>query len=149
MQDRQNSIANALEIRLSCTNPSIYSDVYQQCWQVTFNLSPPSAAWMHQRTQSALVQIMACHLNSAKPLPEPRFTYCNWTLRNTFQWNSNQKTKIFIHENSSENIICEMAAILRGGDKLTQMEHKFIVLQANKYQDLLCNKVSIYHTPLH
>ena len=39
----------------------------------------------------------------------------NWALRNKFQWNFNQDIKIFIHENVSENIICEMAAILSSG----------------------------------
>ena len=36
----------------------------------------------------------------------------NWTLGNTFQWNFNQNTRLFIHENEPENIVCEMAAIL-------------------------------------
>ena len=39
----------------------------------------------------------------------------NWTLRNKRQWNFNQNTKLFIHENASENIIFEMAAILSWG----------------------------------
>ena len=36
----------------------------------------------------------------------------NWTLGNHLQLNFNQNTKIFIHENVCENIICEMVAIL-------------------------------------
>ena len=36
----------------------------------------------------------------------------NWTHRNKLQWNLNQNTKLFIHENTSENIVCHMAAIL-------------------------------------
>ena len=36
----------------------------------------PSAAYMCQWTGSALVQIMACRLFGAKPLPEPMLTYC-------------------------------------------------------------------------
>ena len=39
----------------------------------------------------------------------------NWTLRNKLQWNFNQNTKLFIHEIASENIACEMAAILSSG----------------------------------
>ena len=35
-----------------------------------------------------------------------------WTLRNKLRWNFNQNTKLFIHENASENIVCEMVAIL-------------------------------------
>ena len=36
----------------------------------------------------------------------------NWTLRNKFRWNFNQNRKLFIHENASENVLCEMTAIL-------------------------------------
>ena len=42
----------------------------------------------------------------------------NWTLRNKLMWNFNQNTKLFIHENASEKIICEMAAILRWVDMI-------------------------------
>ena len=38
------------------------------------NSSPPSAAYMRQWIGSALVQIMACRLFGAKPLPEPILT---------------------------------------------------------------------------
>ena len=40
------------------------------------NSSPPSAAYMCQWTRSALVQVRACRLFSAKPLPEPMLVYC-------------------------------------------------------------------------
>ena len=46
----------------------------------------------------------------------------NWTLRNTFQWNFNQSTKLFIHENAFKNIVYEMAAILPRGDELNVHE---------------------------
>ena len=39
----------------------------------------------------------------------------NWTPGNKLQWNFNQNTKLFIHENASENIVCEMVTILCGG----------------------------------
>ena len=29
-----------------------------------------------------------------------------WTIRNKLKWNFNQNTKLFIHENASENIVC-------------------------------------------
>ena len=41
------------------------------------------------------------------------------TLRNKLQWNFNQNTKFFIPENASENIVCEMVAILFGEVELT------------------------------
>ena len=45
----------------------------------------------------------------------------NWTLRNKLQWNFNQTTKLFIHKNASENIVCEKAAILSRGDELISL----------------------------
>ena len=32
------------------------------------------------------------------------------------KWNFNENTKLFIHENASENIICEMAPIFFQGE---------------------------------
>ena len=40
------------------------------------NSSPPSAAYIRQWIGSALVQVMACRLFGAKPLPEPMLTCC-------------------------------------------------------------------------
>ena len=37
---------------------------------------------------------------------------------NKLQWNPYQNTKIFIHENASEHVVCEMVANLSGGDEL-------------------------------
>ena len=59
------------------------------------NSSPPSATYMPQGTGSALVQIMACHLFSTKPLSKPFIV--NWNLRNKLQWNLNLYTKPLIH----------------------------------------------------
>ena len=42
----------------------------------------------------------------------------NLTLKNNFQWNFYQNIKLFIQENTSENIVCEMALILSRGDEL-------------------------------
>ena len=64
------------------------------------NSSPPSAAYMRQWTGSALVQVMACRLFGAKPLPEPMLFFVKWTPGNKFQWNLNQNSVIFIQENA-------------------------------------------------
>ena len=40
------------------------------------NAYPPSAAYMRQWTGSTLVQVMACRLFGAQPLPEPMLAYC-------------------------------------------------------------------------
>ena len=45
----------------------------------------------------------------------PNLSQC--LVRNKLQWNFNQNTKLFIHENTSENIVCQMAAILSRGDE--------------------------------
>ena len=80
-----------------------------------FNPSPRSVAYTRQWIGSPLVQIMACRLFKAKPLSKPMLGFVNWTLKNKLQWNFNQYTKLFIHEKASENIVCEMAAILSRG----------------------------------
>ena len=40
----------------------------------------------------------------------------NWTLGNKLQWNFDQNTKLLIHENATENNVCEMEAILSKGE---------------------------------
>ena len=68
---------------------------------------------------------MACRLFGAKPLSKPYFDV-KWALRKKRQWNFNRNIKLFIHENASENIVCEMAAILsRGRLVLISPEKKF------------------------
>ena len=71
---------------------------------------------MHQWIGSALVQIMVSRLSGIKPL-----SVVKWTLRNKIQWNFHQNTKLFIHKNASENIVCEMAAIVSRGDELIKV----------------------------
>ena len=44
---------------------------------VSLNSSPPSATYMHQWIQSALVQIMAWRLFGTKPLSTPMLAYCH------------------------------------------------------------------------
>ena len=63
---------------------------------------------------------MACRLFGAKPLPNRYGIIVNWNFKNNLQFNFNQNTKLFIHKNASEYVVCEMAAILSRGDKLSQ-----------------------------
>ena len=86
---------------------AIFSDI--------FNSSPPSVAYMLLWIGSAFVQIMACRLVGTKPLSKQCWAIVNWTLINTLQLNFNQITKLFIHDNAFQNIVCEMAAILFNG----------------------------------
>ena len=57
---------------------------------------------------------MACRLFGAKPISKPALAYYQFDPRERF----NQNSKLSIHENASENIVCEMAAILSRGDEL-------------------------------
>ena len=65
-------------------------------------LTPPlptphsMAAYMHQWTGAALVQIMAGRLYGAKPLPEAMLTYCQVPPRSKFQSNFNKNSNIFV-----------------------------------------------------
>ena len=47
--------------------------------------------------------------------PNQCWVIVSWTFRNKLQWNFDQNTKLFIHQNASENIVCEMAVILSRG----------------------------------
>ena len=47
----------------------------------------------------------------------------NWTLRNKIQWNLDRNSYIFITENASGNVVCEMAAILFRSDELKLLAH--------------------------
>ena len=74
------------------------------------NSSPPSAAYMCQRISSALVQIMACRLLSQTIISTTSGLLSIGPLEINF---SEMLIKIHnIHENTSENYICEMAVIL-------------------------------------
>ena len=42
----------------------------------------------------------------------------NYTIRNKLQWNFNQNTNLFIHENASKNIVWETVAFCTGVDEL-------------------------------
>ena len=80
------------------------------------NSSPPSAAYMRQWTGSALVQIMACRLSGAKPLPEPMLPYCQldpWE-QTSVEFESGE-IKPFHSQKFVEIVICEMVAILSRG----------------------------------
>ena len=83
-------------------------------WSI--NSSPPSAAYMHQWTRSALVQVMACHLFGAKPLPEPMLAY--WRLDFWEQISVKLESK-FCHfhiKNAFEIAMCQNGGHLLHGE---------------------------------
>ena len=65
------------------------------------------------RLRDAYMRKKINHLAGAKPLSEPKLEYIvNSNLRNKFQWNLKRNLRIFIQENSFENVVRELAAIL-------------------------------------
>ena len=50
-------------------------------------------------------------------------------LRNKLQWNFNHSTKLSIHENASENIVCEKAAILSRGEEFYSLWPSDVIWQ--------------------
>ena len=84
------------------------------------NSSPPSAAYIFQWIGSALLQIMACRLFGAKSLSKPVLGYCQLDLLgNKLQWNFNQNTELFIHEDAPENIVCKWRPFCPTGDEFS------------------------------
>ena len=59
------------------------------------NSSPLSAVYMRRWTVSTLFQIMACHLNSAKPLSKPMLKYCQLDPKENITMKFNLKLKYF------------------------------------------------------
>ena len=83
---------------------------------IELNSHPPPASLVWHICVSESCQLWFRKWLVAYSAPSHYLNQCwiiyNWTLTYIFQWNFNQNTKLFIHENASENIICEMAAIL-------------------------------------
>ena len=77
-----------------------------------FNPLSPSDAYMPQWTGSALVQVMACHLFGAKPLPELMLTHCQLDPQEQISVKFESKYEHSIEENAIEHVVCKMSAIL-------------------------------------
>ena len=89
---------------------------------------------MHQWTESASEQVMACHLFGAKLLPEPMLAYCQ--LDSKFQWNLNWKPIIFIQENAFEIVVCQNDAVVKG-----RQQYKYPVILQCFYKHCLCDNL--------
>ena len=77
--------------------------------------SPLSAAYMCQWMESALVQIMACHLFGTKPLSKPMLGYCQLEL-NSLQWNFIKLQNLSFAKIHLKMWSARMAAILSRGE---------------------------------
>ena len=62
--------------------------------------------------KSPRLQIMACRLFGAKPLPEPLLAYCQVDPVEHILLKFHLKSNVFMLENWFENVICKMMAIL-------------------------------------
>ena len=76
----QNFFPEKMYLIMSFAKLRLFHSGIDQC----MNASPPSAAYMRRWTGSALVQIMACRLDGAKPLSEPMLTYYQFDHRETY-----------------------------------------------------------------
>ena len=78
----------------------------------------PSAAYMRHWAEPALVQVMACRLFGAEPLPEPVLAYCKW---DPYEQISVKFESEFYHFDSRKCILmssAKIAAILTWRDEL-------------------------------
>ena len=55
---------------------------------------------------------MACCLTAPSYYQNQHWCTVKWTPRNYLQWNWNYRTEEFLEENSFENIVCKISAIL-------------------------------------
>ena len=96
----------------------------------------PSATYTRQLIRSILAQIDARCLFGAKPLSKPMVGYFQMYPSEQMY----QNTKLFIHENASKTIVCEMAAIFSKGYELKEpgscMAFTFLIKQNFVYSIL-------------
>ena len=70
---------------------------------------------MRRWTGSVLVQVMACRRFGAEPLPDPMLIYCQLDPKEHTSVKFEAKYKTIHSRNTSENVVCEMAAIVSTG----------------------------------
>ena len=83
--------------------------------------TPPSVAYMHQWTVSALVQVVTCRLFGASHYLGQCWLNVNWTTGNKFQWKWNRNS--FSFEKIDMNLSsAKMTAILFRGRWVNSVE---------------------------
>ena len=114
----------------------LLADILDQIWQLRINYNSWRDPWfrsvtcreLYHLTQRSLLThiyvnesgqhwfrqwLVAC--TAPSHYPNQSWFIVNWFFIDKLQWNFNQNTKPFIHENASENIVCENAAFLFRG----------------------------------
>ena len=89
------------------------------CWCISFSLHPVVSQWCMHMCFSELGHHCfnksgVCPYNGLVLNPILTFIV-NWTLGNKLQRNLNQNMKLFIEENTFENVVCKILAILFRG----------------------------------
>ena len=74
----------------------------------TFKIIATGGRWRHV---ASYIWINIGSSYCLSPIRRQAIT-ATWTLRNTLWWSFNQNTKLFSQENTPENVICKMSAIL-------------------------------------
>ena len=65
-----------------------------------------------------MVQVMSCRLLGTKPLSKPVLGYCQLDPKEQISVKFQPNYQTVHSRNASENIVCEMVAILSRGDEL-------------------------------
>ena len=58
------------------------------------------------------IQTTTCSTFGTNPLSDPMLNYIHLVTRSIFNWNSIWNSKVFIHENAFDCVVCKMSAIL-------------------------------------
>ena len=80
---------------------------------------------------------MACCLFSVKPLSAPMLIYCQLDPEEQISVTFNLKFKVFIQENSLEDAVCEIAAILSQPQSVDACNAILILMQYNSYDTIM------------
>ena len=105
VQERRNSSALAMELRLSCTNS------FSSALAMELRLSCTNSSIWHCRS-STMAEVMVCCLMAPSHYHRNSWLIVNQTPRNTFHWNLTFYANIFIKGDIPENVVCKMADIL-------------------------------------
>ena len=88
-----------------CNSMKWFQEIISLCHSVV-NSSSPCAAYIHQWSGSTLVQVLACRLYGAKPLPEPMLAYCQLDSWEQISVKFESEFYYFIQENAFEIVVC-------------------------------------------
>ena len=115
-------IHRKLDLMVAVNNKSSLFQIMARCRTVDKSFSETMKAWstnwgwvthicVSKKIQSWL-QIMVCRLFGSKPLSEPMLPYCQLDSEECISVKSYFKFKVYVQEDSLENVVCEMVAIL-------------------------------------